>query len=511
MHSDMHAHDVKFNRIVPHGLICPAGVCFSMGASGRPRLHILFYIEMAVCTMPSDVLWRAFLFAPSPTWRQVNRHFYACFAHKWVRTSLVTSSHAIDRVNRWRGRIEKLDITAADEEGLCALGHLAGACPGLWSFSLVTRSSLPLHHATTLNRILQSSNVLTHFACELVFPNTSPYVNDTDSGLLCLLQIGVGHMAKTLCVFSLTLRGCGLHNEACGRIVAILRQRHMPRLHRLKICLAHNNIDERGVRELASWIASLPTFCDVTIDIAHNRGTPGKLAKMFTTALELRALSIHLGSTQNPGGYRLPLDVALNRYTQRQWLSLDFGTLQLPASSVDRTTNVQLHAGGTHGRALTEICDLLSHLGRTVADWNIGMTGDDMTDGAVSVLATYLSRCSMHHLHLDLSHSRIGPQGWTILIKSIQQIQCLRTLNFKCNHNPIGHATPAAVFESVPIVHIELRDCNIHCFDHWVAHAIRINLAAASNEWTVVLSGNDISTDQCACNAMRKAGWIVVI
>ena len=96
-------------------------------------------------------------------------------------------------------------------------------------------------------------------------------------------------------------------------------------------------------------------------------------------------------------------------------------------------------------------------------------------------------------------------------VASIRNIPSLRTLHTRCNHNPIGHATPAAVFESVPIVHIELRDCNIHCIDHWVAHAIRINLAAASNEWTVVLSGNHISTDQCACNAMRKAGWIVVI
>ena len=47
---------------------------------------------MSIVDVPSEVLWRAFLFAPLPTWGQLNRQFSTYFAHKWVRTALVSSS-----------------------------------------------------------------------------------------------------------------------------------------------------------------------------------------------------------------------------------------------------------------------------------------------------------------------------------------------------------------------------------------------------------------------------------
>ena len=560
-------------------------------------LHLFRHRQMSsisIIDVPLEVLWHAFTFAPSPKWGQVNRQFRAHFAHRWVCTSLMTSR--INQVNDWRGQIEKLDITAADDEGLCALQHLVDACPRLWNFSLSTRSSLPFHHATTLNRILQGLNTLTHFQLKLIFPGMVPLPptdDGADNALLCLLHVGVQCIANNLCEFSLTLKGCELYDDACSRIVAVLPPHGMPHVHRLNLCLAHNHIDVNGARVLAGWVALLPALCDVEIDIAHNRGAPGRLAQIFATALEplrLRSLSLRVGSTSNPCGYRLDpfcfqstlkqvhmdvgflhaedvsvvfgavpptvqhlsvrtnpsrltcypqqphaimamdafaelpacvLDAALNRYTELRWLSLDLSgrcgadTLQSLAMNptlVERMKKLQrmrLHVGGCHGRALTHVCGILSQWGTTVAEWDLGMAGDNMTDTAAKVFAANLSQCSMQHLHLDLSHNRIGPHGWTSLVTAIQKIRGLCTLHWKCNHNPIGYATPAAIFESVRVVRVEMRGCNLRSIDHWMAHAIRINLAAAtSKEWTVVVSDNDVTTSQCVC--MRTAGWIVV-
>ena len=564
--------------------------CLQGVTTTRPRDDTSIpQMTMSIADVPVEVLWCAFVFAPLPTWGQINRQFSAYFAHKWVRTALVSSS--IHKINRWKGHVEKLDITAADDDGWCALDHLVDACPRMWSLSLVTRSSLPLHHATTLNRVLWGSPVLTHFACELVFPSTPPlpHGNDTDNGLLRLLQIGVPHIAKNLCDFALTLKGCELCDDACTRIVAALQWIPMPCIRRLSLCLTHNHIDVRGAQAWADWIASLPTLSSVSVDMAHNRGAQGTLTQIFTTALttlKLRVLSIRMG-TQNVCGYRLQpfrfqhatleqvhldigflhgadvtavfgalpptvrrlsvrsnphrltrhphqphtgtaadafvvlpsnvLEDALNQFTELQWLSLDFSgrcgvdTLRPLPAFLRRMTNlqrVQLHVGGSHGRALTDLCGILFQLGHTVVEWDLGMTGDNMTDAAVTVLAAHLARCSMHHLQLDLSHNRIGPRGWTSLVASIRNIPSLRTLHTRCNHNPIGHATPGAIFESVRVVHVELRDCNIRCLDHWIAPSLRINLAATANEWTVEVSDNDISTSQCV--GLRTAGWIVV-
>jgi hypothetical protein len=554
--------------------------------------------------VPEDALWRAFSFAPSPVWGQVNRQFRALFAHKWVHTTLVSSlvmtPHLADRVIRWRGCIEKLDILA-DDEGLCALAHLAGACPRLWSLSIRTRSVIQLHHAAVLKRMLHCAHVLTQFSLELVFPGSAPLplqsggvmgTSAADNGLLQLLTICSHHIFRNLREFTLTLNGCGLNDNACIRIVEALTTHCLPYITRINLCLSHNNIDVCGARAFGNWISSLPTLCDVAINIGHNHGAPGKIAQTFATAMEsltLRSLSIRMGSTQTPCGYRLPLfnfknsnlecvkidlgfphpddilavfcaitpsvrhlsvcsnphllgryphrpntslaidtfavlpahvlDIALSRYTHLQWLSLDFNgrcgtdTLQPLARSptvvarLKRLQRIRLHIGGSHGHTLTDVCSVLLQLGSTVVHWDLGMTCDDMNDPAVTVLAQHLARCSMQHLRLDLSHNRIGPHGWTSLVSGIQKMDTLRTLQLKCNHNPIGYAT-AAVFESVRLVHVEVRDCKIRCVNNWISGAIRINLMVTPKEWTAVISDNDIDTHQCEC--MRKAGWVVV-
>ena len=546
--------------------------------------------------LPWDVLWRSFGYAPSPSWGQVNRQFRAHFAHKWVRTALTSalSPRCLrDQVHRWRGRIEILDITSANEEGLYALQHLADACPHLSRFSLSTRSSIRCCHATAMNRMLCGSHIMTHFALELLFPGSAPLpcVDGVDDGLISLFRVGVQHIAKNLQEFSLTLRGCELYDQAATRIVEVLPPEHMPQLRRLTLCLSHNNLDVCGARVLARWVASLPALCDVTIDMAHNRGLPGQLAPIFSVALQslkLHALSVRWGSTQTPYGHRVPpfgfqhstlqrvhLDIgfafaedvlalllaipstiqclslrtnthcftsypqhevvyttailpvsvlggAFKHYTRLRRLSLDLtgrcgpDTLRSLASDptlverLDGLRRVRLHVGRCHGRALVDVCSLLSRWGPTVTEWDIGMSGDSMTDQSATTLAMHLARChGMQHLHLDVSHNRIGPRGWTSLVDAIRKMGGLRTLHFRCNHNPIGHAAPAAIFESVRVIHIELKDCNIRGVDHWIAHTIRCNLvAAAVKEWTLVLSDNDLKPYQCEC--MRRLGWTVV-
>jgi hypothetical protein len=561
-----------------------------------PHVHSRFLNLMhTFLEMPWDVLWCSFVFSPSPVWGQVNRQFHNYFAHKWVRTTLssvFTSQCLHQQVSRWKGRIERLDVTSASDEGLCALRHLAGACPQLWSFSLSTRSSIQWRHTNALNCVLCGANGLTHFALAMTFPGSVPLLHNKDDGLFGLLSVGVQHIANNLREFSLTLRGCELYDNACCRIVDILPSKHMPCVHRLILDVAYNNIDVHGAWAFARWVALFPALCDVEINMAHNRGMPGDLARTFATAmapLKLRTLSLRLGSAKTPIGYHLPpfsfqyatlervhmdlgfvdardvvalflaiptsvrclsvrtnphrlirhtqrpnavaatmlpasvLESVVTRYTQLQRLSLDFtgrcGTDTLRPLANDPTLHLRLnslhslrlHIGGSRGHAFADVCSLLSRMGPQVTDWDIGMTDDCMTDRAAATLAMHLSHRggSMRHLDLDVSHNRIGPTGWTRLIEAIRMMGSLRTLHFRCNHNPIGYAAPAAIFDPVRVLQIHMRNCNLRCIDHWIAPTVRFNLVAdVSKEWTLVLSDNNVHSDQC--NSMRAEGWTVI-
>jgi hypothetical protein len=137
--------------------------------------------------LPRDVLWWAFTFAPCAVWWQLNRMFYERFAHRWVR---MRPSHA-RFLKRLKGRVEKLDLVAVDNENIDALQCLgSGACPGLWNIRIELRNAPHPPHAAVLNTILRGSDhALTHFALEINFPASGAFTyNAADNGIGLLLH-----------------------------------------------------------------------------------------------------------------------------------------------------------------------------------------------------------------------------------------------------------------------------------------------------------------------------------
>ena len=142
--------------------------------------------------------------------------------------------------------------------------------------------------------------------------------------------------------------------------------------------------------------------------------------------------------------------------------------------------------------------------GGSVADWEIGLVDDGLTDETARTLAMHLSRCNANRLVLDVSHNAIQNPGWEALAKAMGKIS---NLTFRCNNNPIGeHAPPIPcawfVHGTIHTLCLEMEGCNLRFIDHWV-----VQDAAVPHQWKICLIGNFLMSHQL--RSMRQRGWIV--